>query len=145
VETQNFINSLYATAVLRNTIGQQYQISASSNGSYFVLANNFTSNWQVGTQVVLSAGDNSQLPTEFNNPLMSFVPYYIIPSLNKNTFQLALSLADANAGNAIIFGDNGFGDLFVTIYQNNSFPILELNPFKNYIWINTPLGIVSDV
>src|SRR6185312_11108332 len=95
VETQNFINSLYATAVLRNTIGQQYQISASSNGSYFVLANNFTSNWQVGTQVVLSAGDNSQLPTEFNNPLMSFVPYYIIPSLNKNTFQLALSLEEA--------------------------------------------------
>jgi hypothetical protein len=146
LETEKFINTLYATAAVKTAISQQYQIIPNAAANVFTLANNFTVNWQIGTQVVLSAPTGSQLPTEFRNPMIQFIPYYIIPAFQKNQFQLALSLSDAKAGKAINFTDNGTGTLFATVYQAvASLPKVELNPFRNYIWISNTQGVLSDV
>jgi hypothetical protein len=145
-ETEKFINTLYTTAAVKTATSQQYQITANAANNVFSLSNNFTANWQTGTQVVLSASTGAQLPTEFSNPMIQFVPYYIIPSFQRNQFQLALSLSDAKAGKAINFSDNGSGALFVTVYQAVvNLPKIELNPFKNFIWITNTQGVLSDV
>lgn len=146
LETEKFIDTIYNLANIRTANVEKFQITPVSHGNYFILNNGFTANWQLGTEITLNAGAKSQLPLEFNNPLISFVPYFIIPGIQKNRFQLALSLNDANKGNAILFSDDGTGDIFLSIVQAAStFPTIQLNPFKSYIWINNDIGVLSNV
>jgi hypothetical protein len=145
-ETEKLIDQLFSIRSTRIENGTKYSISAVSSGNYFQISNGLTANWNAGTQVVLSTGVGSTLPSVFSNPLISYIPYYVIPALQKDKFQLAASFADAKAGKAITFADDGSGEQFVTIYRASTrFPVIELNPFKNYIWIRHEQGVLANV
>lgn len=145
-ETEKMINQLYLLRSVSVTTQQSYQVTPVAQGNYFTLNNSYTVNWTSGTQVLLSVAPGGTLPITFSDPMVTFVPYYIIPAFSRNQFQLAASLKDALSGNAIPFTDNGSGNIFITIYQvPNNFPVITVNPFKSYIWINTEQGIIADI
>lgn len=145
LETEKLINDLYLLRSIRQDDQLEYGITFDSTSNTFTI-NDQDVNWTNGTRVLLLAESGGQLPAEFDNPLSSSVPYFIVRGTNSRTFQLALTSLDARKGNFISFSDDGIGELKVQVFRDvGKLPVRELNPFKNNMWIEHDTGIVSDI
>lgn len=145
--TEKFINWLYALRNFQQESMLSYRITGNSALDSFSMANGNVPNWANGTAVVLIADDNSTLPAEFNNPLSSIIPYYVVRVAGSTTqFKLAATAYDASKGNYISLSDNGVGTFRVQVYKAmTQFPTYELNPFKHYVWIAHEQGVLANV
>lgn len=145
--TEKFINWLYALRNFQQETMLSYKVTGNATNDSLVMVNGNVPNWQNGTAVILLDDANSTLPAEFNNPLSSTIPYYVIRIQGSvNEFKLAATAYDAARGNAIPLTDNGVGEFRVQVYKAVSqYPTYELNPFKHYIWIRHNQGILSNV
>lgn len=150
LEIEYFINWLYVLTSLRQQQDLEYQITVDLANSRFLYTNNnvniASTQANVAQRVILMSTDTSALPEPFNNPLKQFVPYYIIQSNDGKGFQVAYTNADAQAGNFIPFGAPGNGTIFFKVYRpQNTYPQWLANPYKKFMRINHPQGILSDV
>ena len=146
--TEKFISWLYALRNFQQERMLRYRITGNSTNNSFVMANGVTvPNWANGTAVVLIAENGGTLPAEFDNPLSSVIPYYVVRVADSTTeFKLAATAYDASQGNFIDLSDNGSGEFFVQVYKAMAqYPTYELNPFKHYVWINHPQGVLANV
>jgi hypothetical protein len=142
-ETERLIEFLYQTRNARQQLVDNYPSTPDAASNSFVSDNIIT--WVTGTRVTLST-DGGILPAEFDNPIPSAIPYYIIQSASNGRFQLAASVADAKAGRAIPFSDNGTGKVIVSLSQSqNRRPLITLNPQQKQVFIDHNTGIVSNV
>lgn len=145
--TEKFINWLYALRNFQQESVLSYAVTGNASQDSLVMANGTVPNWATGTPVILLDDANSTLPAEFNNPLSSIIPYYVIRVQGSTTeFKLAATAYDASRGNAIPMTDNGVGAFRVQVYKAIAqYPTYELNPFKYYAWIHHDQGILSNV
>lgn len=145
--TEKFINWLYALRNFQQETMLSYKVTGNASNDSLVMLNGTVPNWQNGTPVILLDDANSTLPAEFNNPLSSIIPYYVIRVQGSLTeFKLAATAYDAARGNAIPMTDSGVGAFRVQVYKAVSqYPTYELNPFKHYIWIHHEQGVLSNV
>lgn len=143
---EKLIDWMYSLRSLRQQDPLKYQVKFNHLDYSFTIVDQYVG-WETGTKVILSTNDASaEFPDVFSNPLTQFVPYYIIQSFDSNrTFQLATSSFDAMRGRAIQFGDNGVGNLYIEVANAQQTPVYEINPIKNYVWVNTPQGVLSNV
>ncbi|QDJ96482.1 hypothetical protein Xoosp13_296 [Xanthomonas phage Xoo-sp13] len=146
-ETEKFINWLYALRNSQQETMLRYDVVGNASNNALAMTSGSVPNWANGTAVVLLPQNGSTLPPEFDNPLSSTVPYYVIRVANNtNEFKLAATAYDAAKGNAITLTGNGSGTFQVMVYKAiTKFPSYELNPFKNYIWINHETGVLANV
>lgn len=145
---EKFIDWLYRLRNYQQESTLEYTVSVDSVLDTLVMTTGSVPNWENGTQVLISASENSTPPTELNNPLSNVVPYYVIRTANNegNGFRIAHTIYDAIHGNYIKFSDNGVGTLKVKIYKPLAdYPEYELNPFRNNIWVANTLGIMSNI
>lgn len=144
---EKFINWMFALRNFQQETTLSYRVNANSTNDTFAMVSGSVPNWANGTQVVLIANDGVELPNEFNSPLSSIIPYYVVRLADSsNEFRLAATSFDAERGNYIPFSDNGTGSFSVQVYKPLiEFPAYELNPFKSNVWINHEFGILSNV
>lgn len=145
--TEKFINWMYALRNFQQETMLSYKVTANSASDSFVMSNGSVPNWQNGTSVVLLDDADSTLPAEFDNPLSSIIPYYIVRVQGSdNEFKLAATPYDAARGNTIPLSDNGIGEFRVQVYKAvTAYPTYELNPFKHFVWIHHEQGVLSNV
>ncbi len=143
LETERFIDQAFRLPQQRAAIPNTYPVSFDQVADTLT----FTStapNYQTGQKVNVSGGTGS-LPS----PLLQNQTYYVIRvgSPTTNTFQLALSATDAllNIALDIIGGGSASINVFETPTSSTRNPSIEINPFRNNIWLNTPQGILSNI
>jgi hypothetical protein len=105
--------------------------------------------WTTGTRVTMKAEDTTTesgvLPAEFNNAIAESIPYYIIRT-NSGAFQLAGTSLQATKMLALEFTDNGSGKIsFINSLDDRSFQTFRLNPQRNSIVVEHPIGVLSNV
>lgn len=83
------------------------------------------------------------------NGLTLNTPYYVIPDETDNTkFRLATTALNAYDEIGINVTSEGVGKLLIGSFSNSSATVddvVEVNPFRFNLWINTPNGILADV
>lgn len=138
VETERFMNWAYALRQSRVQISDTYAVTVdtTSNTMTFTSA---TPQWVSGTAVIVSsAGD---LPT----PVIGGTPYYVV-NLGDGVFKLSISANPADSSGYVDFTDIGSNQVSVGLYRlTNAFPSFEINPQRNNAWIETPIGVLSNV
>lgn len=139
VEIERFIDNIYKIRGLRFKSTDKYPVTVN------IITNEWTftvnqPNWLTGTQVAVST--SGTLPS----PILPNVGYFIINDLD-GTFKLAATLLDAKNGNAIIITTPGSGTLQVYQYivDTSILPSYEINPIRNNIFLNTPIGLLSNI
>lgn len=144
LETEKFIDWMFRSRALRQEEKLRYGVTPDAVSNRFIYADNIS--LDTGTPVLLLAESGSELPTRFNSVISQNTPYYVIRSLDGNSIQLAATRLEARNGVAINFEDEGSGNIFIQAYKRfDSLPKFELNPFKTNIWVDHPVGILSNV
>lgn len=143
-ETERFIDWMFKSRVTRQETA--LHIGVVPNSAYNTFTYETPVNLAAGIPVLLLAGENATLPERFNNIISQNTPYYIIRSNDGKSVQLAASRIEAQRGIAIDFSDNGVGSMTLQVYRKvDNLPTFELNPFKSNLWVNHPVGILSNV
>lgn len=144
--TEQFINWMYNLRNYNQETMLSYMVTADNTTDSFSMVSGSPPNWGTGTPVVLIASEGQTLPPEFDNPLSSIIPYYVIRDLGNTSFKLAATEYDAKKGNAIELTGAGSGAFRVQMFKPIAqFPTYELNPFKHYIWVENEFGILANV
>jgi len=102
--------------------------------------------WVTGTRVTLDS-INGSLPPEFENPIASSIPYFVMRTTTQGTLQLAGSRLDAQNGIPLKFTYTpNVGDIILTISPTRAvLPVINLDPHNFAISIEHETGIVSNV
>ncbi len=141
VELERFINYAYSHRRLRSLVSDSYAVSVDISTDIWTFAE-ANQSFITGEPLTIISS-NSVYPT----PLSPGLQYYMIRD-TLNTFRIATSRQEAEAGIAIdILTIAGVGDLRIAIPSGyiTTIPLFELNPFRNSISIDTPVGIVSNI
>jgi hypothetical protein len=140
IEIERFIDQAYRLPQQRPNIPDTYPVSIDPVADTFTFSNQ-TPEWQTGTKVSFTPGTGS-LPT----PLVTNTTYYAI-ILDDDTIQVAQTSSDALLG--IPLNIIGGGSASISVMQTPTTatrnPSIEINPFRNNLWIETPQGILSNV
>lgn len=139
LETERFINWAYGLRAVRMTIPDTYEVSVNDSTDIFTFLGGVPV-WIAGTQVNVSS--TGSLPS----PLIAGSPYYVVPTSNPAAIQLSVS-ANPNDTSAIVdVTTQGSGVMRIGLYnKQRAFPRFEMNPNRNDVWIDTPLGVLSNV
>ena len=96
--------------------------------------------WPAGTQVVVTT--TGTLPT----PLIGNTPYYVATTSVDGTIKLAVTANTTDESNIVDLIDAGSGNITIGLYNRQSvYPSFELNPTRNNIWVDTPIGVMSNI
>lgn len=96
--------------------------------------------WGNGMSVVMTSSNT--LP----EPIIAESPYHVILTGIPGTIRLSSSSAVDDTSSYIQFSTLGSGTLVLSRTNvQRAFPHFEMNPTRNNVWIDTPLGILSDV
>ena len=140
-ELERFITYAYTQRVVKEQINDRYLVTVNITSDVWTFSTE-NRTFVTGDPVTIMSS-NSIYPT----PLSRGIRYYIIRD-TLDTFRLAASRTDAQDGIAInIQSIAGVADLYIVTPKELSGSIaeFEINPFRNAIWFNTPIGIVSNV
>lgn len=138
-ETERFIDWAYGLRNSRAVVADRFNVSVNTaaNTMTFTTA---VPMWPSGTAVVVNA--SGELPS----PLVGGEVYYVVNTSTSGTVQLSTS---ANATDSLAIVDlatTGMGQVSLALYnRTNTFPTFELNPTRNNLWVNTPLGVLSNI
>jgi len=139
LELEEFINDLSTIQTVKLSAIDTYEIEADIVEDKFTFLE-FNPSWGTGTRVVVSAiGD---LP----DPLRNTTSYYLIRDINDPVVcQLALTTSAAFAGNAVDITTVGDTVIIQKYIERAALEKFELNPFRNNVWFEPEIGIVSHV
>lgn len=123
------VNDKYGTVV--NGTVPTNELSFSSGTS---------SGWKSGTPIVFTT--TGTLPS----PLIPNTPYYFVQGNDPGVFHVSITSTTSNPATYVTLTSTGVGEMFIAVHKSQiMFPSFEINPARNNIWINTPLGVLSDV
>ena len=139
LETERFIDWAFGLRQSRVRISDKYETSVNVSNSQFTFTN-MTPTWLSGTAVFAST--TGSLPA----PLIDNSPYYIVSTGTVGTFKLSLSANPLDTTSHITLSSAGSGQLYIGLYDTQrAYPRFEVNPYRNNISIDTPLGMLSNV
>ena len=140
LETERFIDQAFRLPQQRATLPNTYPTSVDPIADTLTF-NNTAPVWTTGTKVSVTAG-NGVLPA----PLLANSTYYAI-NVDDSTIKLALTSTNALLEQAIdiISGGSATISVFETPTPSTRHPSIEINPFRNNIWLNTPQGVLSNI
>lgn len=138
VETERFIDWAYGLRQARVTVADRYPVSVNvaNNTLTFVNAQPM---WLNGTAVHIAS------TTELPAPFVSDSPYYIVNSGTAGVVQLSTSANSLDVSSIVDITTMGAGQITLGLYnKNRAYPRFELNPMRNNMWVDTPLGVLSN-
>lgn len=139
VEIERCIEWAYALRASQVNISDRFQVSANSIDSTFTFTDS-TPVWPSGTQIAFTA--SGSLPA----PLIANAPYYVVNPGADGTFKVSLTANAFDSSMVIELTSPGSGAIYAGLYdRRNTYPSFELNPVRNNIWVNTPIGVMADV
>jgi hypothetical protein len=137
-ELERFIDWAYNLRRSAVRINDRFEIAVSS-----VVDDEFTfvdsvPVWALGTPVTLTT--TGSLPSN----ILSVTEYFFVPT-GTNTFKLSVYRTSDPTG-IIDIGSVGSGTIFISLASNRAvFPAFEINPSRNQIVIETPVGVLANV
>lgn len=138
VETERFINWAYGLRQSRITISDTFPVTANPTTSLLTFGA-AVPQWLSGTVVTVSS--SGDLPA----PLIGNTPYYIV-NVSTGVFRLSISANPNDSSSFVTLSTAGSGQVMVGLYnKNRAYPRFEMNPQRNGAWIDTPLGVLSNV
>lgn len=139
LETERFINWAYGLRAVRMSIPDTYELAVDDVADQFTFTGGIPA-WISGTQVSVST--TGSLPS----PLFAGSPYYIVQTTNPAVFKLSVSANPNDAASIVDITTPGSGIMRIGLLnKQRAFPRFELNPTRNNVWIDTPLGVLSNV
>jgi hypothetical protein len=140
VEIERFIDQAFRLPQQHESIPDTYPVSVDPIADTLTFSND-TPIWQTGTKLSVNPGTGT-LPT----PLVTNTTYYAI-ILDEETIQLAQTSSDALLG--IPINIIGGGSAAISVFQTptpvSKTPSIEINPFRNNLWLETSQGVLSNV
>jgi len=96
--------------------------------------------WKNGTSVVMSS--SQVLP----DPIIAGSPYHIVLTGVPGYVRLSTSASSTDTTSYVQFETSGVGQLALALKDvQRTFPHFEMNPTRDNVWIDTPLGVLSNV
>lgn len=139
LETERFIDWAFGLRQSRVRVNDRYEISANTTTSEFTFTS-MTPYWLSGTPVVLTT--TGAMPI----PLIADAVYYIVSTGTVGVFKLSLSANPLDTSMHVVLNTQGSGQLYISLNDiQRSYPRFEVNPYRNNIWIDTPLGVMSNI
>lgn len=139
VETERFIDWAYGLRQSRVYVADRYPVTADATTDE-VTFGAFIPQWPSGTAVVVtSSGD---VPT----PIVTGSPYYVVNTSTSGVILLSTSANPTDTSSYVDLTSVGSGQVMIGLYdKNRAFPRFEMNATRNNMWIDTPLGVLSNV
>lgn len=147
-EIDRCIGKIYTGVGKNNTTIKQYGATyeyvlrdPSAEPDTFEMVNAGEFPFQLAQQVYLFSAGSVPLGATLNTP------YYIIP-VDETSYQLATTPENAFDNIAINVTTSGIGKQYVGSFPSSFVSgddYVEVNPFRNNVWIATPAGVVSNV
>lgn len=139
LETERFIDWAFGLRSGRMVISDSYPVVAtpSSNTLTFTSA---VPMWLSGTAVTLSS--TGSLPS----PLIAGSKYHVVLTGTPGEIKVSTSPTASDLNAIVELSTAGSGIITIGMYdKQRAFPRFELNPTRNNAWIDTPLGVLSNV
>ncbi len=115
----------------------EYTVNVTDNTLTFVDA---IPTWINGTAVQLTTTGS------FPTPIIASATYYVASTLVPGVIKLYVSADVSNPLFLVDFTTMGSGRNYVaTKGRTTSYPQFEINPNRNNIWLNTPVGVLSNI
>ncbi len=147
-EIERCIDKIYTGIGKNNTTVKQYGTTyeyvlrdPSAEPDTFELVNVGEFPFQLAQEVYLFTAGSVPAGATLNTP------YYVIP-VDETSFQLASTAENAFDDIAINVTDVGIGKQFIGSFPSSFVSgddYVEINPFRNNVWIATPDGVVANV
>ena len=139
LETERFIDQIFRIPRQRTRTPDSFVSTVDPISNVFTFTN-LSPAWVTGTRIQFSTLD--VLPT----PLLPNQSYFLIRD-SETDFRVALNATDAVLGEEldIIDGAGTEFSVFEALAPINRQPAIEINPFRNNVWIESPQGILSNV
>lgn len=139
LETERFIDWAYGLRQSRITVADRYPVSSNASNDTFTFGA-AVPQWLSGTAVVVSS--SGDVPS----PLIADAVYYVVNTGTTGVIQLSTSANSSDLASIVDITNTGSGQVMIGLFlRNRSFPRFELNPTRNNVWIDTPLGVLSNV
>lgn len=138
VEVERFINWAYGLRQARITVSDRYPVTASAGNDTLTFGASVPV-WLGGTAVSLTS--SGELPM----PLIDGSVYYVINTGTPGVIRLSTSANTTDTASYIDLTTPGTGQTTIGLFnRNRAFPRFELNASRNNMWIDTPLGVLSN-
>ena len=138
-EEERFLDWAYSINKSQFLIRDTYPITTNLSNNSLVYVNSYP-NWSLGKKVIFNVS-NGTLPA----PLLPNINYYLLP-VSSTEFRVSETKNDAFASSYINLLTEGTGSMVVQEYvEPTNIQTHEINPFRNNIWFNNTVGIVSNL
>ena len=139
LETERFIDWAYGLRQSRIRITDRYDVSANTATDELTFTG-MTPHWLSGTAVSVST--TGSLPA----PLIAGAVYYTVSTGVPGVIKLSTTSNILDTASHIDITSVGSGQVSIGLYDaKRTYPRFELNPYRNNVWIDTPLGVLSNV
>lgn len=138
-ETERFINWAYGLRQSNVMFTDKYNVAVDGLTSSFSFTTAIPM-WLNGTPV--SVHTSGVLPS----PLISGSKYYVVNRGTNGEIRLSTSANSVDTSSYVTLFDAGSGQMSIGLHEKSqSYPGLELNPNRNNVWLDIPLGTLSNV
>jgi len=140
-ELERFVDWAYSLHRSRMRVADRFDFTVSNVDDNTLKFSAGVPDWAPGTKVSLTT--TGTLPS----PLFAGTPYYIVQSAtDASLFKLSVSPNTVNTANIVDLLSTGSGTMSIAVYsREQSYPVFEMNPTRNNVWVSTPQGILSNV
>lgn len=139
LETERFIDWAYGLRQSRIRITDTYDVSTNPSTNELTFTS-MVPHWLSGTAVSVST--TGSLPA----PLIAGVAYYIVSTGVQGVIKLSTTPNSLNTSAHVDITTVGSGQASIGLHDaQRVYPRFEVNPYRNNIWIDTPLGVLSNV
>lgn len=139
LETERFIDWAYGLRQSRIVVADRFPVTANVLNDTLTFGN-AVPQWTSGTPVVITSSGDVPAPLNAGNV------YYVITTSTEGVIQLSTSANASDLASIVDLTTIGSGQVMLALFtRNNTFPEFELNPSRNTMWIDTPLGVLSNV
>ena len=139
LETERFIDWAYGLRQSRIRIADRYDVSVNATMDELTFTG-MIPHWLSGTAVSVST--TGSLPT----PLIAGAIYYVVSTGAQGVIKLSTTSNPLDVSAHVDITTAGSGQVSVGLYDaKRVYPRFEVNPYRNNIWIDTPLGVLSNV
>jgi hypothetical protein len=139
LETERFIDWAYGLRNSRIVVADRYPVTPNTANDTLTFGAAIPM-WIDGTAVIVSSSGDTP------SPLIADTVYYVVNTTIPGVIQLSTSSNSLDLASIVDLTSAGSGQIMLAPFQRNqTYPQFELNPNRNNMWIDTPLGVLSNV
>lgn len=139
LETERFIDWAYGLRNSRIVVADRFPVTVNTVNDMLTFGA-AVPQWLSGTAVVVSSSGDVPAPLDVTQV------YYVVNTGTPGVIQLSTSSNPLDLASIVDLTSAGSGQVMLGVFQrNNTYPQFELNPNRNNMWIDTPLGVLSNV